>query len=294
MKDLILREKIQRLLQTTLLGAGMLALLFWTGWQILGVEGLIIFGTAGALFFIFAARRSPRFLLANGIPLRYTDAPGLHQIVHRLARRADLPSVPRLFYLPSPVMNALTIGTRRDAVIMLTQGLIAELSERELEGVIAHEVSHIRNNDIWLFTLAQYLREATDFVSRFGWFLVIFSLPILLFSGTGVSLAALLALIAAPILSMTMQLALLRTREFSADLGAVELTDDPAGLSSALRRIENPRRTILDYLFPIARRRESSIFRTHPATEERIRRLDELSDKQEHYHLPPKVSGYRY
>ncbi len=295
MKDLILREKIQRFLQTTLLGAGMLALLLWIGWQILGIEGLLIFGAAGALFFILAARRSPRYLLANGIPLRYADAPELHAILHSLARRADLPAVPRLYYLPSPMMNALTVGTRHDAVIMLTQGLVAQLTPRELEGVIAHEIAHIRNNDIWLFTLAQYVREATDFVSRFGWFLVLFSLPILLFSGTGISPAALLALLAAPILSMTLQLALLRTREFSADLGAVELTDDPDGLASALRKIDNPRRTIFDLFFPIARRRESSIFRTHPATDERIRRLEELSEKgRGRYDLPPKVSGYRY
>ncbi|HUX11663.1 MAG TPA: zinc metalloprotease HtpX [Spirochaetia bacterium] len=294
MTNLILRERLQQFLLTALLGVAMLALLLWTGWQVLGTYGLLIFGGVGLLFFVLAARRSPSALLANGIPVRYADAPEIHRIVHNLARRAELPATPRLYYLPTPVMNALTIGTRGDAVIMLTQGLITRLTARELEGVIAHEIGHLRNNDLRLFALSQYLREATDFISRFGWLLLLFSLPLMVVSHVAISAGAVFALLAAPLLSMVLQLALLRTREFSADLAAAELTEDPDGLASALRKLENPRSSIFDYFFPVVRRRDSSLFRTHPATEERIRRLDELTTDRSHWGLPPKISGYRY
>jgi heat shock protein HtpX len=294
MKDLLLREKLRQLVQTAILAAGMLALLLWTGWQIFGVGGLYIFGGVGVVFLFFSARRRNRIVLSNGAPLQYADAPELHQTVRSLALQAGLASVPRIYYLPVPVMNALTIGSKHDSVIVVTYGLLSRLTSREIAGVLAHEISHIRNNDMWLFSMAQYLREATDFIARFGWFLLLFSLPIFLLSGTTLSFAAVLAMLAAPLLSMILQLALLRTREFSADLGAAELTDDPEGLASALRKIENPRRGVFGFLFPVPRTRESALFRTHPASDERVRRLEALADRREHHDLPPKVSGYRY
>lgn len=278
MKSLIAKEKLHRLVQTAVLGAAMLGLLLWSGWQILGATGLVFFGAGGLLMFAFLSRRSPAATLAQGIPIPYAQAPELHQTVRAISRRAGLAQIPSLYYLPSPFLNAVTIGTQEDSAILLTQGLISRLTLRELAGVLAHEISHIRNNDLRVFSFANYLRQATTFISRFGWVLLFLSLPVLLFSGTAVSFGAVVALIAAPLLSYLLQLALLRTREFSADVGAVELTGDPLGLASALNSIQNPARSIFDMFFPVRKPEEgSSLFRTHPATEERIRRLNELT-----------------
>ncbi len=278
MKSLILKEKLRRLVETVVLGAAMLALLLWSGWQILGTTGLIAFGIGGVLMFLVLSRRSPSLALAQGVPVRYMDAPELYQTLQAISRKAGLASTPRLYLLPTPMMNALTIGTQEDSAILITQGLIARLTLRELAGVLAHEVSHLRNNDIWVFSFANYLRQATAFVSRFGWILLLLAFPVLFFSGTTISLGAVFALMAAPVLSYLLQLALLRSREFSADVGAVELTGDPDGLAAALTAIQMPQRSVFDLLFPM-RRTDSghSLFRTHPATEERIRRLRELA-----------------
>lgn len=292
MKGLLVREKIHRVVQTAILGAGMLALLLWSGWQILGLTGLAIFGAGGIIMVLFLSRRSPAAALAHGIPIRVQDAPELHQTLRSIASRAGLPAPPALYLIPSPFMNALSVGSQADSAILLTQGIVSRLTLRELAGVIAHEVSHIRNNDLWIFNFANYLRQATSFISRFGWILLIFSLPVFLFSGTTLSFAAIFALIASPLLSYLMQLALLRSREFAADLGAVELTGDPAGLSSALTTIERPNRTVFDLFFPVRNSAQgSAIFRTHPATEERIKRLNGLSRSTRAQRRGPEWSG---
>ena len=294
MKDLLLREKLQRIIQTTVIGAGMLALLLWTGRQILGTTGLALFGAAGLLFIFLSGRRSGRLLFAQAVPLEPADAPELHHMVRALSLQAGLSAVPRLAYIPSPIMNALTVGDRRDSLIIVTYGLLSRLNSNELEGVFAHEISHIRSNDMWLFSAAQYVRSATDFISRFGWILILFTLPLFLTSGASLSLAAVAAMVASPLLSLVLQLALLRMREFSADLGAAELTGDPAALASALRKIDPPRRTLLDYVVGYSQSRQSALLRTHPDTEERIRRLAALGERKSAESLPPRVSGFRY
>ncbi|HUX50480.1 MAG TPA: zinc metalloprotease HtpX [Spirochaetia bacterium] len=294
MKDLLLREKLQRIIQTTVIGAGMLALLLWTGQLILGTTGLVLFGAAGLLFIFLSGRRSGSLLFAQATHLEPADAPDLYRMVRELSLQAGLPAAPRIAYIPTPAKNALTVGDRRDSLIIVTYGLLSTLSSKELEGVIAHEISHIRSNDMWLFSAAQYVRSATDFISRFGWILLLFTLPIFLLTGASLSLTAVAAMVASPLLSLVLQLALLRTREFSADLGAAELTGDPSALASALRKVDPPRRTLFDYLVGYSQSRQSALLRTHPATEERIRRLSALGGRKSAETLPPRVSGYRY
>lgn len=211
--------------------------------------------------------------LRGAIALSPYNAPELYDIAGGLASRAGLSRAPLLYLVPSPLMNAFTFGGRDDARIFVTQGLLNRLEAREVAGVVAHEISHIRHNDLMLFRFAELLRQTTVLMSRLGWLLLFFAVPIYLVAGGSFPLTLLAVLLGAPLLTAVLQLALFRTREFSADLGAVELTGDPLGLASALRKIDRPNDGLVSMLLPLPRREPSPLLRSHPATEERIRRL---------------------
>lgn len=237
----------------------------------LGTPVLII-GVALLAFQIF---RNPA-RVAGVIELDRFSASELYAVAGSLASRAGLPRMPSLYLVPTAIPNAFTIGSRENPGIFLTHGLLARLNERELAGVLAHEISHIVNRDLFLFRTVELVRQVTTLMSRLGWLLLFFALPFLVVSGSSIPFGLLLALIAAPIVSLVLQLALFRTREFNADLGAAELTDDPRGLASALSKIDRPSNSLWSILIPVPRHEESALLRTHPATEERIRRLERM------------------
>ncbi len=170
------------------------------------------------------------------------------------------------------------MGSRADPAIAVTEGLIRSLDARELAGVLAHETSHIANNDMRIMALADTVTRMTHLLSMLGVLLAVLSLPLALFGLGFVSPWALLLLVAAPAVSALMQMALSRTREYLADLEAARLTGDPVGLASALGRLE--RQTMAPWRLLIGggygAGSDASLLRTHPATVERIRRLGEL------------------
>lgn len=259
-------------LQTIALGAALLGTALLTGWQLVGSWALLLVVGFFVAMGISVVRTEPRVQLRGARPIRPFEAPDLFATIERLSRRAGLSRPPEPYYVRTRVMNAATIGDRENAALLLTDGILSALSERELEGVLAHEIAHVRNRDLSLFRFAEILRQATLLFTRAGWLLVIFALPILLASG-GLAPGALLTLLAAPIVSWLLQLALLRTREFAADATAAELTGDPEGLARALQRIEYVQRGLLQMMFPVRIESEGSLFRTHPRTDERVARL---------------------
>jgi heat shock protein HtpX len=175
------------------------------------------------------------------------------------------------------MMNAFAVGRRDDAVIGVTDGLLRALNLRELTGVLAHEMSHIRNNDVWLMGIADLAGRITRMMSLFGMGLLLFSVPMWLQGGSLVSFVLIMLLVFAPQLTTLLQLALSRSREFDADLDAAGLTGDPAGLSSALAKLERQQRTPWEQiLFPGRKLPEASLLRSHPPTRDRIARLASL------------------
>jgi heat shock protein HtpX len=213
-------------------------------------------------------------------PLRPAELTALHRVVEILARRAGLSRVPRLFYVPTRVLNAFSVGRPEESAIGITDGLLRRLSLRELVGVLAHEVSHIRHNDVWVMGLADTISRITSALSLLGQLLLLLSLP-LAFSGTAeVAWLPILLLLAGPTLSGLMQLALSRTRELDADLGAVRLTGDPLSLAAALDKLERQERGLWAWLLPGRRNPEPSVLRTHPNTRERVARLLELAGRR--------------
>ncbi len=272
-------HKLRNLLHSTLLLTAMLGLLAWIGGLIFDTPGVTLALVAGMALFTLG-RVSPHWVLRmhRARALAVHQAPDLYQIVGQLARRADLRAVPRLYLVPSPALNAFAVGNAGESAIGVTRGLLASLSHRELAGVLAHEISHIRHHDLWVMGLARLIGSLTRGLSTLGQVMLLLSLPTLVLGGYHLPWAALLLLLAAPSLSSLLFLALSRTRELEADLGAARLTGDPMGLASALARLEARQGGWWRALFPMRRRASSSFLDSHPATAERIARLRSLVD----------------
>jgi len=274
------RHKFTNLLHSAVLLLGMVLLLGACGWLVAGWEGVMWAFLAGALSVAFSPRVSPRLVLGlfGARRLHYAVAPRLFEVVAAVAGRAGLPAVPELHYIASPTLNAFAVGGREQAAIAVTDGILRELSLRELAGVLAHEISHIRNNDLWVMGLADTVANVTRTMAMFGMILLIFNLPLMLMEQEPVPWALVLLLTAAPWVGALLQLALSRTREFDADLDAAHLTGDPEGIASALLRIERTQGAFWEGVM-LPRRRGGalpSLLRTHPHTRERVARLMEL------------------
>jgi heat shock protein HtpX len=178
-------------------------------------------------------------------------------------------------------MNAFAAGRRAEAVLAVTDGLLHRLSARELAGVLAHELTHVQHNDIGVMGVADVVSRLTSLLSLVGQALVLIDLPLILFSDRAMPWLALLVLLSAPTLSALLQLALSRSREFDADLGAVRLTGDPTGLACALEKLDYYPSGRWGHIFPPGRRTPPpSLLRSHPATQERIRRLRALAEEE--------------
>lgn len=281
--DRVTAHKLNNLLQSIMLLAGMAALLGLLGWLLAGIKGVIWAAIIGVVCLLVSPRASPRlvFKLSGARPLSVAEAPALYALVKSLALRARLPTLPQLYYIPTQAMNAFTVGNRQQAMIAVTDGLLRGLTRRELAGVLAHEVSHVDNNDMWVMTLADTVNRLTSLFSLFGQLLFFINLPLVLFGKSGFSWLAILLLVFAPTLSVLLQLALSRTREFDADLGAAQITHDPLGLASALKKLHNYHSgSLRRVLMPGRPIPDPSMLRTHPKLEERIRRLVSLAERE--------------
>lgn len=263
-------------LQSVLLLAFMGGFLALLGWLLWGGAGVLVLLVAGLIFVVLNPTVSPRLLmhLYGAVSLNPAQAPTLYSVLRELAKRAGLAAVPTLYYVPSRIVNAFTVGRKDQSAVAVTDGLLQALNTREQVGVLAHEVSHIRSDDMWVMGLADMFSRLTSLLSLFGQLLLLVNLPMLLMSQVTVNWFAILLLIVAPTLSALAQLGLSRTREYDADLNASRLTGDPEGLARALLKIDRLQGSWLERLFlPGRRLPDPSLLRTHPPTEERVRRL---------------------
>ncbi len=269
-------HKRRNALQTCLLVAALTVIAAVIGWSIGGTLGLVLLA-GGAIFFLVVGRQAgPRIVLRmyRARPLTPSEAPDLVEMVRDLSERANLPTVPQLNYIPTRVVNAFATGTKSQAYIGVTDGILNVLTERELRGVLAHEITHLVNNDLTVMGLADMVSRVTFTVSRIGQLLLFINLPWVLMGGGGMPWLFIIVMIAAPMIVSLLQLALSRTREFDADLGAARLTGDPRGLASALQKIERIQGGVFERIFMPGRRvPDPSLLRTHPPVEERVRRL---------------------
>jgi heat shock protein HtpX len=282
-RNKILNHRIVNFAHTFLLFSGMVILLALLGWSLAGTSGLVWASILGALFLYFSARVPSQLVLrmAGARPLAFQEAPGVYKVVRELSRRAGLPSVPRVFYLPNNLLNALTVGGGEASAVAVTDGLLRQLDGRELTGVLAHEISHLQQKDIHVLRFAGVIGRITSLFALFGQVLLFLNIPLILMGQTPISWVTILILVAAPVLSGLLQMALSRTREFDADLGAAWLTGDPEGLARALEKMAQTQVSAFRRLFwPTNQPAKSSLYSTHPATGERVTRLRSLTDVQ--------------
>ncbi len=271
-------HKRQNALHSLLLIGGIGAVLALATWLIWGAAGAATSILTLLFIYAFGPRVPPETVMRLYRAQRVDPRQGgqLSAILDVLAERAGLSSRPALYVVPSLTLNAFAAGTPNHSAIAVTEGLLRRMTWREVAGVLGHEVSHIRNNDLWVMGLADVV---TRFVQGLSYFALALAILNVLGSFTGeepMSWWAILLLYLAPTISSLLQLALSRTREFDADLEAAQLTGDPLGLASALRRLETyTGRFWEDLMFPVPGRRvpQPSMLRTHPPTEARIRRL---------------------
>ncbi|MFP3958859.1 MAG: M48 family metalloprotease [Spirochaetaceae bacterium] len=281
MRQEVLRQRRVLLAQTLLIFALMLSVLLVSGLQVIGALGLAVLLGMTTFVMVQTQRRVSEIRPQNALPLSRNQAPGLYRTLTELSRRAGVPRVPEVHLLRARMMNAATLGSREHPVLVVTPSLLEGLSPRELTAVLAHEIAHLRNNDLISYRLAEAISLITVVISRVGWMLLILYLPVLLTAAVRIPLGLILLLLGAPLISVGLQMTLSRSREFAADLGAVELTGDPAALARALQKIDRIGRSALHQVLPVPSRRESSVFRSHPAIEERVRRLEALAATRE-------------
>lgn len=271
-----LAHRLNNLAQTALILGGMAAI----AWAVVGMiagPGTTLLVVGAAIAGLALAPSLSRELLLRGYRarrLRPADWPEGHALLEALAARAGLPRTPELWYVPSRLPNAFAMGRPAESAVCVSDGLLRLLTFREMAGVLAHEVAHIAHRDLWLMGLADAMSRMVSLASWVGQILLLVNLPLLLTGAATIPWLVPLALAFSPTVMALLQLALSRSREFDADLGAARLTGDPEGLASALAKLERRVGRLWEDMFLPGRRiPEPSLLRTHPPSEERIARL---------------------
>jgi heat shock protein HtpX len=276
-------------MRTGLLLASMTALFLAVGWLIAGQQGAVIAFLVALAMNGFAYWNSDKMVLRmhNARPIDQNAAPELYRLVADLARRGELP-MPKVYLIETSQPNAFATGRSPEhAAVAVTRGLMEACTREELAGVIAHELAHIKHRDTLIMTVTATLAGAIGFLSQFAFF---FGMGRDNRNPLGM-VGTLLVMILAPLAAMLVQMAISRTREYVADRGGAEICGHPLWLASALRKIEqlasrtvnpsaerNPASAHLFIINPLRMGGVDGLFRTHPATAERVRRLQELAE----------------
>lgn len=277
--------------KTTILMAALTALLLLIGGLIGGQDGMIFaLVIAGAMNF-FSYWFSDKIVLAmyRAQEVDRNSEPRLYSIVESLTQKVGMP-MPRVYVIPTDSPNAFATGRNpRHAAVAATRGILRMLSNEELEGVLAHELGHVRNRDILISSIVATMAGAIMWIAMMARWAAIFGG----FGGGddddggGNIVALLLLMIVAPIAATIIQLAISRSREYAADAAGAEISGKPMALASALRRLESGAKAIpikanqasahLFIVNPLRGGGVARLFRTHPRTEERIRRLEQIA-----------------
>ena len=271
--------------------------------------GFLVGGSGGAVFALIVAAAMNLFTFWNADKMvlrRHTahevderTAPGLYAMVRQLAERAGLP-MPRVYLIDNPQPNAFATGRNpENAAVAATTGLLDQLSEAEVAGVMAHELAHIRNRDTLIMTITATFAGAISMLANFALF----------FGGRDNNnplgfVGVLVAALTAPFAAMLVQMAISRTREYSADRHGAEISGDPMALASALGRIagiaaqrpmmsaeRNPATAHMFIINPLTGERMDNLFSTHPNTRNRIEALQQIAREGDYGRRQNRGSG---
>jgi len=267
-------------------------LIVLVSYYLIGDEQGLYLGFAIAAFTSFSSwyySDQAALMAYRSQPIAREQAPELYDMITKLSDRAGIPT-PKIFVVPTQSPNAFATGRDPDhAAIAVTEGILELLSAEELEGVLAHELTHVKNRDTLTQAVAGTLAGAITFLGRILTLGALYG-PVTRDDRRGANPVGLLFLIIlAPLSAALIQFAISRTREFAADQGSAELTGNPLALANALEKLEtighqipmngNPAMSPLLIVNPLSTQGLQSLFRTHPSTEERIRRLMEIANQ---------------
>jgi len=275
-------------LKTSLLMAAIVALFGTVGALLGGAQGMVLALLLGGAMNLWAYWFSDKMVLRlyNAQEVDETSAPGLYRMVRELADRAAIP-MPRVYLIDEDQPNAFATGRNpENAAVAATTGIMRMLTERELRGVMAHELAHVRHRDILISTISATVAGAISSLAQFGMF----------FGGRDEegrpanAVVSLIVMIVAPLAAMLIQFAISRAREFEADRGGAEISGDPQALASALDKIHRYARGIpfataeahpataqMMIMNPLSGGGLAGLFSTHPDTGERIARLHAMA-----------------
>jgi len=272
------------LLKTAVLMAAITALFMAIGAFIGGRAGMMfaLLLAVGMNFFSYWFSDKLVLKMYNAQEVDETSAPQFYRMVHELAQRAQLP-MPRVYLINEDAPNAFATGRNPEhAAVAATTGILRALSERELRGVMAHELAHVRHHDILISTVSATMAGAISMLANFAMF----------FGGRDSEgrshnpIVGLLVMLLAPLAASLIQMAISRAREFEADRGGAEISGDPQALASALQKIHryaqgmpmeaaerHPETAQMMIMNPLSAGGLRGLFSTHPSTEERVERL---------------------
>jgi heat shock protein HtpX len=283
--------------RTTILLAVLTVLLIWIGDMLGGRQGAIIalLLAGGMNFFSYWFSDKIVLKMYGGQEVSAQDDPELYGLVQDLAQRAGLP-MPKVYVLPQDTPNAFATGRNPEhAAVAVTDGIRRILTKRELAGVLGHELSHVKNRDILVSTIAATLAGAIGYLAQMAQFAMFFggNRDRDDEGGGGNIIGLIVMMIVAPIAAMLIQMAVSRSREYGADEGGAKVTGDPLALASALRKlhmgaqniplqVNNATANATAHMFivnPLTGAGLASLFSTHPPMEERIARLEAMAGK---------------
>jgi heat shock protein HtpX len=281
-------EAFVNLFKTGLLMAGMTALFMALGFLMGREAGMLMALGVAVVMNLFTYWNADKMVLRMTGARQVTerDAPDFHRMVARLAANAKLP-MPKVFIIDTPQPNAFATGRNpENAAVAATTGLLRSLSPDEVEGVMAHELAHVKNRDTLIMAFTATIAGAVSMLANFGF----------LFGGRDSRnnplgpLGGIALMILAPLAAVVVQMAISRTREYAADRGGAEISGKPLALASALRRIasaahqvpnhaaeRNPALAHMFIINPLSGARADALFSTHPNTENRIAALTAMA-----------------
>jgi heat shock protein HtpX len=277
-------------LKTTFLLTLLTLLFVFIGRMLGGNSGMVVALVFAAIMNLTTYWFSDKIVLAmyRAQPVTESDNPGLHSLVRRTATNANLP-MPKVYIIPTQTPNAFATGRNpKHAAVAVTSGILRTLDEDELEGVISHEMAHIRNRDILTGSIVATLAGAISMLAFMARFAAIFggyggrdS------EGRGGGIGLLLMAIVAPLAALLIQMGISRSREYAADRAGAKISHKPLSLANALKKLQHASRRIpleakpsTAHLFivnPLSGKGMASLFSTHPPVEERVARLQNMA-----------------
>jgi heat shock protein HtpX len=282
--------------RTTILLAALTALVVWIGQMFGGPNGAVMALLFAGVMNFFSYWFSDKIVLKmyGAQEIASNEDPELYGLVQELAARGGLP-MPRVYIIPEDTPNAFATGRNPEhAAVAVTQGIRRILNKRELAGVLGHELTHVKNRDILISSIAATLAGAISYIAQMAQWAAIFGGGRSRDdegNGGGGMFGLLFMMIVAPIAAMLIQMAVSRSREYMADAGGAKISGDPLALASALRKLQMGAQNIplqvsdatansTAHMFivnPLTGSGIASLFSTHPAMEERIARLEAMS-----------------